>query len=185
MDYAILRTGSKQYRVSPGNVIDVDKLRVEEGSYVQLTDVLAVSRDGKLVLGNPLVQDASVVALVQSHGKTDKIVVFKYKRKVRYRRKKGHRQDYTRLAISGILIGGEEIGVPEVATSEAMAEGEIVAGVVAVEGVVDEREDDGEGASTDGSDEGEVMDEAPGRVTDEAQEETTDAPETEDKDSGP
>ena len=184
MDYAILRTGGKQYRVTPGNVIDVDRLRVDEGSFVQLTDVLAVSRDGQLVLGNPLVQDASVIAQVQLHDKTDKITVFKYKRKVRYRRKKGHRQDYTRLAITGILIGEEEIGIPEVVKTDVIIEDELVADVEEVSEDLDVQEGEEEDSSTDSSDEveGEVIDDSPGRITDEVQEE--DVPGTEDKDSG-
>ena len=185
MDYAILRTGSKQYRVTPGNVIDVDRLRVDEGSFVQLTDVLAVSRDGQLVLGNPLVQDASVIAQVQLHDKTDKIMVFKYKRKVRYRRKKGHRQDYTRLAITGILIGDEEIGIPAVVKTDVIIEDELVADVGVVSEDLDVQEGEEEDSSTDNSDEAEdeVIDDSPARITDEVQEE--DVPGTEDKDSGP
>jgi large subunit ribosomal protein L21 len=113
MTYAIFRTGGKQYRVKPGDVIDVDRLQAEEGSSVALSEVLAVSRDDEVVLGTPLVPDCSVVASVTAQDKDKKIVVFKYKRKVRYRRKKGHRQHYTRLAITSIVVGGEEIGVEE------------------------------------------------------------------------
>ena len=113
MVYAILQSGGKQYRVKPGDVIDVEKLPVEEGSSIELADVLAVFRDGEVSFGSPLLPDASVLAEVKGQGKDKKIIVFKYKRKVRYRRKKGHRQRYTRLAITAILLGGEEIGVDE------------------------------------------------------------------------
>ena len=113
MDYAILKTGGKQYRVKPGDVIDVERLSVEEGSPVELSDVLAVSRDGEVILGTPIVPDASVLAQVKAHGKDKKIIIFKYKRKIRYRRKNGHRQLYTRLAITGIMLGGEEVGVQD------------------------------------------------------------------------
>ena len=111
MAYAILKTGSKQYRVRPGDVIEVEKLPVEEGSSIELSDVLAVSTDTGLVLGSPMVADAKVLADVRHQGRSDKIIVFKYKRKVRYRRKKGHRQPYTRLAITGIVVAGQEIGL--------------------------------------------------------------------------
>ena len=111
MNYAILRTGSKQYRVRPGDVIDVEKLPVDEGSSMELTEVLAVSRDGETILGDPLVPNASVLAQVRAQGKDDKVIVFKYKRKVRYRRKKGHRQHYTRLAIAAIFLDGEDISI--------------------------------------------------------------------------
>ena len=113
MDYAILKTGNKQYRVKPGDVIDVEKLPVEEGSSIELTDVLAISQDGEVTLGTPLVPDASIYANVREQGKDKKIIVFKYKRKVRYRRKKGHRQLYTRLAITSIRLGDKEIAVLE------------------------------------------------------------------------
>ena len=111
MDYVILRTGGKQYKVKPGDVLDVEKLPVEEGSTVELTDVMAVSRGGEMIVGTPLVPDASIVAQVRSQDRDDKILVFKYKRKTRYRRKKGHRQPYTRLVISSIMLNGEEIAV--------------------------------------------------------------------------
>jgi len=119
MAYAILKTGGKQYRVRPGDVIEVEKLPVEEGSSIELSDILAVSKDTGLVLGNPMVADAKVLADVRQQARDDKIVVFKYKRKVRYRRKKGHRQPYTRLAITAIVVNGEEIGleVPEPAVA--------------------------------------------------------------------
>ena len=113
MNYAILKTGSKQYRVAPGDVIDVEKLPAEEGSSLELTDVLAISRDGEVTIGNPLVPTASVLANVREQAKDKKIIVFKYKRKVRYRRKKGHRQSYTRLFISAIMLGDEEIGTAQ------------------------------------------------------------------------
>ena len=111
--YAILRSGNKQYRVKPGDLIDVEKLPVEVGSAVELTDVLAVSRDGDMRLGRPLVEGASILADVLAQDRDDKIIVFKYKRKVRYRRKKGHRQAVTRLAITSIVVDGEEIGIPQ------------------------------------------------------------------------
>ena len=113
MDYAIFKSGGRQYRVKPGDVIDVDKIPADEGSWVELTDVLAVSRDGQLTLGNPIVPQASVLAQVQAQDRDAKIIVFKYKRKVRYRRKKGHRQAYTRLTITSVAVGGEEIAVLE------------------------------------------------------------------------
>ena len=122
MVYAILQSGGKQYRVKPGDVIDVEKLPVEEGSSIELGDVLVVSRDGEVSFGSPLLPDASVLADVKGQGKDKKIIVFKYKRKVRYRRKKGHRQLYTRLAIRAIVLGGEEIGVPEEPAVEVVEE---------------------------------------------------------------
>ena len=110
MDYAVFRTGGKQYRVRPRDVIDVEKLPVDPGALVEMGDVLAISRDGNLQIGQPLVAGARVVAQVQAQTRDQKIIVFKYKRKVRYRRKRGHRQSYTRLAIRELLLEGEEPG---------------------------------------------------------------------------
>ena len=134
MDYAVFRSGSKQYKAVPGAVIDVDRLQAETGSYVELGDVLAVSRKGDVVIGDPLVPNASIIAQVEAHGQDDKIIVFKYKRKVRYRRKKGHRQQYTRLMVTSIMLGDEEIGIEDVAeVEENVAE-------VFVDGDTDEEE---------------------------------------------
>jgi large subunit ribosomal protein L21 len=121
MDYAIFRTGGKQYRVTTRDVIDVDKLPVDAGVYVEMTDVLAISRDGDLRVGRPLVAGARVVAEVEAQTRDRKIIVFKYKRKVRYRRKRGHRQPYTRLAIRELLLEGEEAGVVAEAPEAAVA----------------------------------------------------------------
>jgi len=124
LNYAILKTGGKQYRVKPGDVIEVERLAVEEGSSVEIPDILAVSRDGEVTVGNPIVPQASVTAHVQAHDKDKKIIVFKYKRKVRYRRKKGHRQHYTRLSITSIVMDGEEIAVVEEPKPRAVLEAE-------------------------------------------------------------
>ena len=89
--YAVLTTGGKQYRVSEGDVLFVEKLNAEVDSTVELTEVLAVSKDGELKVGAPVVEGAKVVAKVLAQGKAKKVVVFKYKRKKDYRRKNGHR----------------------------------------------------------------------------------------------
>ena len=106
MDYAIIKTGGKQYRVKPGDVLDVEKLPLAVGSVTEFDQVLAISEDGVVNFGRPNVDGARVVAEVQSQYRDKKIVVFKYKRKTRYRRKKGHRQNYTRLLIQDIQAGG-------------------------------------------------------------------------------
>ena len=138
VDYAIMKTGGKQYRVRPGDVLDVEKLPAEEGSFIELGDVLAVSRDGELTLGSPMVDGASVLAQVRSQYRDDKVLVFKYKRKVRYRRKKGHRQPYTRLYITSISYDGTEIGVLEPPDEPILAHGLIDDGAP-----VDEPEENG------------------------------------------
>ena len=106
MDYAIIKTGGKQYRVKQGDVLDVELLALDVGSIAEFDEVLAVSENGQVNFGSPTLSGAKVTAEVQSHYKDRKIIVFKYKSKTRYRRKLGHRQNYTRLLIQGIQSGG-------------------------------------------------------------------------------
>jgi large subunit ribosomal protein L21 len=100
--YAVVVTGGKQYKVSEGDVIFVEKLEAEVDSNVELTDVLAVGKEDGLVIGKPVVEGAKVVAKVAQQGKAKKVIVFKYKRKKDYRRKQGHRQPFTKLVIEKI-----------------------------------------------------------------------------------
>ena len=104
MRYAVIRTGGKQYTVSAGQVVEVEKLDVEPGSEIELNEVLMVSDEGSIKTGRPLVDGARVVARVLAQDRDRKIVVFKYKPKKRYRRKTGHRQSITRLAIKEIAV---------------------------------------------------------------------------------
>lgn len=99
MDYAIIRTGGKQYRVSPGDVINVERLPGEEGARLELTDVLLLSRDGNVIVGEPTVPGARVVGEVEKQGRGEKITVFRFKAKTRQGKKTGHRQELTRLRI--------------------------------------------------------------------------------------
>ena len=104
--------------MEPNQILDVDRLPAEVGSQVELTDVLLLGGDGDVRVGTPTVEGARVVAEVVEHGRDKKIVGFKYKAKTRYRRKWGHRQDYTRLAIRRIEAR------PEVAVEEEAEAGE-------------------------------------------------------------
>ena len=100
--YAILETGGKQYKVSEGDVIYVEKLGVEDGTSVTFDKVLAVSGDSEFKVGAPYVEGATVSANVVKNGKGKKITVFTYKCKKNEKRKKGHRQPYTKVEITGI-----------------------------------------------------------------------------------
>ena len=101
--YAILNTGGKQYKVSEGDILRIEKISAELNSTVELTDVLAVSNgEGELTIGNPVVEGAKVVAKVLAHGKAKKVVVFKFKPKKDYRKKQGHRQPFTKILIEKI-----------------------------------------------------------------------------------
>ena len=102
MDYAVFKTGGKQYRVKTGDTLDVEKLTVAVDSIAEFGEVLAISNDGEVTFGSPTIEGARVLARVDSHYKDKKLMVFKYKSKTRYRRKKGHRQIYTRLVIQDI-----------------------------------------------------------------------------------
>ncbi|MDQ2808115.1 MAG: 50S ribosomal protein L21 [Chloroflexota bacterium] len=103
--YAIVKTGGHQYKVQVGDQLDVEKLPVAAGEQIELNDVLMVSGDDDSVqIGNPLLTGARVTATVVNQHRGEKIVVFKYKPKKRYRRKMGHRQDLTRLSITGITL---------------------------------------------------------------------------------
>ena len=104
MDYAVFKTGGKQYRVKPGDTLDVEKLPAAANSIAEFGEVLAVSDGGEVTFGTPYVPGAKVLAQVQGQHKDPKVIVFKYKAKTRYRRKRGHRQDYTRLLIQDIRV---------------------------------------------------------------------------------
>ena len=100
--YAVIETAGKQYRVAQGDKIRIDTLPGEVGSQVELGRVIAVMHDSnELVIGAGLEQ-AKVTATIASHGRADKVVVFKFKRKKQYKRTIGHRQNYTELKIDGI-----------------------------------------------------------------------------------
>ena len=99
--YAVIATGGKQYKVSEGDVIRVEKLGVEAGETYTFDQVLAVSDNG-LKVGTPTVEGATVEASVIENGKAKKVVVYKYKRKTGYHKKNGHRQAFTQVKIEKI-----------------------------------------------------------------------------------
>ena len=100
--FAVIRTGGKQYRVTPDAVLKVEKLEAEAGSTVTFTDVLAVGGEGSLKLGAPVVAGASVTATVIAQDRLEKVIIFKKRRRQNSRRKNGHRQQVTVLRVSAI-----------------------------------------------------------------------------------
>jgi large subunit ribosomal protein L21 len=106
--YAIIETGGKQYRVSPGQSIEVENLSAEIGQTLEINSVLLLANDGEVVVGTPTVEGAAVRATVVDHGRGRRVTVFKFRGGNRYQRKLGHRQSHTRLLIQDILTGGAE-----------------------------------------------------------------------------
>ncbi len=103
MKYAIIESGGKQYKAVEGASIDVDRLEVEVGAELQLENVLLVASEGTVSVGTPTVKGAAVKATVAGQVKGTKILVFRYKPQIRYRKRRGHRQQYTRLTINEIV----------------------------------------------------------------------------------
>ncbi len=102
--YAIIESGGKQYKVKEGQKLKVEKLPFNENETIQINQVLFVKKDEKVYTGTPYVEGASVEAKVLSHGRNKKIIVFKYKRRKDYKKKRGHRQHYTELLIEKINL---------------------------------------------------------------------------------
>ena len=106
--YAIIESCGKQYKVAEGDVVFFEKLDAEEGKKVTFDNVILVSDEGKVQVGNPYVKGVKVEGKVISHGKGKKIIVFKMKPKKNYRRKQGHRQPYTKVEITSIKTSAKK-----------------------------------------------------------------------------
>ena len=120
--YAIFATGGKQYKVTVNDLIDVQKLDMPVGETMEFNEVLLVATDdGDAKIGSPYVGDAAVLGQIIEHGKDKKIIVFKSKRRKGYKRKRGHRQQYTRLHITDIMHAGASLAEEEVKEVEAVA----------------------------------------------------------------
>jgi len=102
--YAVVRIAGEQVRVDKGQRLRVPKLDLAEGTQQEFTNVLLVSKEGETFVGTPTVEGASVRATVVGHGRGEKIVVFKMKRRKKYRRRRGHRQDYTEIQVDDIAL---------------------------------------------------------------------------------
>ncbi len=100
--YAVIRTGGKQYKVAAGGKLKVETLTAEVGSEIVIDDVLMVADGDNIKIGAPVVAGASVKATVLSHGRGEKVMIFKMRRRKHYRKTQGHRQNYTEIRIDGI-----------------------------------------------------------------------------------
>jgi large subunit ribosomal protein L21 len=104
--YAIVENGAKQYKVSPGKTIKVEKLSLEGGTEFILDKVLMIAKENNNICGTPYISDAKVIASVEDTGKARKVIVYKQKPRKGYRKLRGHRQPYTSLKIKEIVFGG-------------------------------------------------------------------------------
>ena len=102
--YAVIKTGGKQHKVAEGEILKVEKLKASEGEPVDLTDVLLIEKDGEVTLGSPFIEGAKVTAKILRHGKEDKVTIIKMKRRKDYRKKQGHRQNYSEIQIEQISV---------------------------------------------------------------------------------
>jgi large subunit ribosomal protein L21 len=103
--HAVIKTGGKQYKVSPGDKLNVETLLVESGEDVVFDEVLLINDGSNVTIGEPLLAGAKVTAKVIEHGRGDKIRIIKFKRRKHYKRQMGHRQNYTRVEIIGVERG--------------------------------------------------------------------------------
>jgi large subunit ribosomal protein L21 len=130
--FAVIRTGGKQYRVTPNAVLKVEKLEAEPGATVTFTDVLALGNGDGVTLGAPVVAGASVSATVIAQDRLDKVIIFKKRRRQNSRRKNGHRQHVTVLRIAGFARDGQalvEAAEPDAAAADAAESLAVVSGV--------------------------------------------------------
>ena len=121
--FAVIRTGGKQYRVTPNAVLKVEKLPAEAGATITFTDVLAVGDDAGTTIGAPLVAGASVTATVVAQDRLDTVIIFKKRRRQNSRRRNGHRQQVTVLRVAGINGAGAAAASAPAADAPASSEG--------------------------------------------------------------
>lgn len=124
--YAVIETGGKQYRVSEGDVITVEKLNIEDGANVELDKVLILGEGSDIKVGTPYIDGAKIMGRVVESGKAKKVVIFKYKSKKDYRKKQGHRQPYTMIEILS-LDGKAPVKKSAPKTEEVVADEEVKA----------------------------------------------------------
>jgi large subunit ribosomal protein L21 len=107
--FAVIKSGGRQYKVSVGQKLEVNRLPVEVGKQVQFDEVLLISDAGNTMVGSPFVSDAIVLATAVEHARGEKLIVFKYKSKKRYRHRRGHRQELTVFTIDDIVSAGKSL----------------------------------------------------------------------------
>jgi len=131
--YAVIKTGGKQYRVSPGDTLRVESLDADQGASIDIDQVLMVGEGGDVSIGSPLLSDAKVSAKVLSHGRGDKVRIVKFKRRKHHRKQMGHRQNYTEIeitSVNGVTAPAEKkaAGKPAAAESKDDAKAAVATG---------------------------------------------------------
>jgi large subunit ribosomal protein L21 len=119
--YAVIKTGGKQYKVEAGSTLKVEKLLGEVGSKVVIDKVLMIADGDTTTIGAPLIAGAKVNATVISHGRADKVMIFKFRRRKHYRKTQGHRQSYTEILINDVNGKGAVAAKPAAAAKPAVA----------------------------------------------------------------
>ncbi len=129
--YAVFATGGKQYRATTGDILKIEKLNAEKGATVELDQVLMVGEGADVKVGSPYLKGGKVTATVVEHGRGEKIRILKFKRRKHHMKRMGHRQDFTRIEITGIAASAPKkkaskakVSKPEVAAPEAEAKSE-------------------------------------------------------------
>lgn len=107
--FAVIKSGGRQYKVSVGERLEVNRLPIEEGKQIEISDVVVISDADRTLIGSPLVENAKVLATVVGQARGKKLIVFKYKSKKRYRHRRGHRQELTVLTIDDIIAEGKSL----------------------------------------------------------------------------
>lgn len=126
--FAVIKSGGRQYKVSVGQTLEVNRLPTEDGEQVAFDEVLLISDEDRVLIGTPLVENAVVLATAVKQGRGEKLIVFRYKAKKRIRHRKGHRQELTILSIDDIVADGKSLITGEAPKAqEAAAEDDLVA----------------------------------------------------------
>jgi len=125
--FAVIKSGGRQYKVSVGQTLEVNRLHVEDGAQVLFDEVLLISDAERAMVGTPFVANASVVATAVKQARGEKLIVFRYKPKKRIRHRKGHRQELTVLSIDDIVADGKSLITGEAPKTKVVAEDEGVA----------------------------------------------------------
>jgi large subunit ribosomal protein L21 len=107
--FAVIKSGGRQFKVSVGQTLEVDRLPIEDGEQIRIEEVLLISDADQSLVGTPFVDNAAVLATVERQARGEKLIVFKYKSKKRYRHRRGHRQELTVLRIDDILADGKSL----------------------------------------------------------------------------